>query len=640
MFKKIKNLFTKEESSDKREEIYEKPEKAETITLIAPNGLRNEISKEEWIEKFLKPSLEKNWDNFEGLYKIILDAFHNNVINEVKEACFRLYNNDPIRERGTNILGVFYGQNKMYDNAVKIYEKYIESEKDSPLIYSNYALMLDEMGEKDKANLYYKESLKLDPNIANVLSILLEKAQKEKENKKYVEIFEEISEIPGSWRAKLYLGSIKLKERNVPKANALFTKALEESGQSDEAVAFISGAYIKEEYYDEVKKVILPIFNPEIHGPYATLNVLKMFHKTFDYINGLNLLKFVSVFKWENFGEEFIKYETLLNEVRLEIENRKDIELKNRSFSIKSPLWYYNLKMPNWYFKNKKKQSPSILILPLSNLVKGTKKAEEKLLLGIPLYMNEVLQLNTSIDNHMVINYNDQNLTVFDDHITIEYIKKVKELNNMLDYVVYGEIDNAAESKSDKVYKLTMYLADCHNFEKYELYSGDVSRDNMNEAVSKTFINLNAYFNRFIRIPDIKKEDMEYLLSQSEKFRVALNLNDTNHFIPWTFEKLFYNQFNLVMGNPTNVSYKFDLVAILYNIAQYQPQLLKKIEDLVYLLINRKIFSDPVSFKILPIILNIYRDDENYRQIMEALSNESLDYIDWLNSFIDYTGKF
>ena len=33
MFKKIKNLFTKEENTDKREEIYEKPEKAETITF-------------------------------------------------------------------------------------------------------------------------------------------------------------------------------------------------------------------------------------------------------------------------------------------------------------------------------------------------------------------------------------------------------------------------------------------------------------------------------------------------------------------------------------------------------------------------------------------------------------------------------
>ena len=63
--------------------------------------------------------------------------------------------------------------------------------------------------------------------------------------------FEEISELPNSWRAKLYLGSIKLKERNVPKANALFTRALEESGQNDEAVSFVSGAYVKEEYYDE-----------------------------------------------------------------------------------------------------------------------------------------------------------------------------------------------------------------------------------------------------------------------------------------------------------------------------------------------------------------------------------------------------
>ena len=185
-----------------------------------------------------------------------------------------------------------------------------------------------------------------------------------------------------------------------------------------------------------------------------------------------------------------------------------------------------------------------------------------------------------------------------------------------------------------------MYLADCQTFEKYELFSGEVNRENLNEVISRTFVNLNAYFNRFIRIPDIKKDDMEYLLSQGEKFRISLNLNDTNHFIPWTFERLFYNQFNLIMNNPTNISYKFDLVSILYNIAKFQPQLLKKVEELVYLLINRTVFSDPAAFKILPVILNIYRDDENYRQIMDALTEEPVEYIDWLNSFIDYTGTF
>ena len=60
----------------------------------------------------------------------------------------------------------------------------------------------------------------------------------------------------------------------------------------------------------------------------------------------------------------------------------------------------------------------------------------------------------------------------------------------------------------------------------------------------------------------------------------------------------------------------------------------------MYLLINRKVFSDPAAFKILPVILNIYRDDENYRQIMDALTEEPAEYIDWLNSFIDYTGTF
>lgn len=170
------------------------------------------------------------------------------------------------------------------------------------------------------------------------------------------------------------------------------------------------------------------MFNPETHGPYATMNILQMFYKTHDYINGLNLLKFISAFKWENFGDSFIKYENLLNGVRLEIENRKDLKLKNRSFLIKSPIWYYNLKMPNWYFKNKKKQPPSILILPLANLMGDQKddSPEEKLLLGIPLYINEVLMMNTGIDNHMVINYTDQDLIIFNDHISMEYIKKIK----------------------------------------------------------------------------------------------------------------------------------------------------------------------------------------------------------------------
>ena len=68
MFKKIKNLFAKEEKPVQREQ-YDVPAPVETVTLISPNGLKNEITKDEWVEKFLKPSLEKNWNNFENLYK-------------------------------------------------------------------------------------------------------------------------------------------------------------------------------------------------------------------------------------------------------------------------------------------------------------------------------------------------------------------------------------------------------------------------------------------------------------------------------------------------------------------------------------------------------------------------------------------
>ena len=45
MFKKIKNLFAKEEKPVQREQ-YDVPAPVETVTLISPNCLKNEITKD------------------------------------------------------------------------------------------------------------------------------------------------------------------------------------------------------------------------------------------------------------------------------------------------------------------------------------------------------------------------------------------------------------------------------------------------------------------------------------------------------------------------------------------------------------------------------------------------------------------
>ena len=37
------------------------------------------LDKDVWIKDFLKPALQKNWNNLEVLYSIVLDAFNNDI---------------------------------------------------------------------------------------------------------------------------------------------------------------------------------------------------------------------------------------------------------------------------------------------------------------------------------------------------------------------------------------------------------------------------------------------------------------------------------------------------------------------------------------------------------------------------------
>ena len=62
------------------------------------------LDKDVWIKDFLKPALQKNWNNLEVLYSIVLDAFNNVIFAEVKDATMRIFNLDKDKERGTNFV--------------------------------------------------------------------------------------------------------------------------------------------------------------------------------------------------------------------------------------------------------------------------------------------------------------------------------------------------------------------------------------------------------------------------------------------------------------------------------------------------------------------------------------------------------
>ena len=293
------------------------------------------LDKDVWIKDFLKPALQKNWNNLEVLYSIVLDAFNNDIFAEVKDATMRIYNLDKDKERGTNFLGIYYANNKMYSEAKSIYKKYMEEEKPSEIIFSNYGIVLEKEEKQAESQKYFWKALEINPNMQNPLNKVLE-FSKAKSDEEYYKNLYKISTLPVSWRAKLVKANYEIKLGNMETALVDIEKALEESKYNSEAMTTALAIYGNNKRYDEIDKNVLSHFDPLKHGPYATSNVLKYLKIAERYTDALEILKYVSSFDWNEFTNDYIKYEEEFIEMKKNFESY-DVTGSNKVFLTSKP---------------------------------------------------------------------------------------------------------------------------------------------------------------------------------------------------------------------------------------------------------------------------------------------------------------
>ena len=90
----------------------------------------------------------------------------------------------------------------------------------------------------------------------------------------------------------------------------IFKKAeSEKKTESNTVENEIPKKYGNNKRYDEIDKNVLSHFDPLKHGPYATSNVLKYLKIAERYTDALEILKYVSSFDWNEFTNDYIKYE-------------------------------------------------------------------------------------------------------------------------------------------------------------------------------------------------------------------------------------------------------------------------------------------------------------------------------------------
>ena len=648
LFKKNidKNIELEEKIGDNKKEV---KTVEGTVCYYDEFDRKIEVSKKEWLEEVLYPNIKASWEDVDLLCDVVLDAFSKKVYEETKDACLRIYSIDTNDERKANILGVYYIKTKNYDEAISLYERYLTNARPTETIYLNYAKALEIKNQNNEAEKNYLKALKINPNsevgLNNYLKIL-----KNRNKQEYFNNLVELANIEGAWRSKLRLSTDYFRIGDKAEGNKFLLKALKESNYHMEVMALASGIYGMNGFYDEFEKNILPVFNPEKHGAYTTLNVLEYHKIKRNYIKGLELCKFASKFSWDSFTENFKNYEEIFIKTKLEVESLGNVkEEETKFFSTSRPLWYNEFNNPKFLLNTDKREGYNVLILPFVSM-EETKTEREKgsleIATAIPLCINDILYNNTNVNYQLIFQHKGKEIVIPDQKYSKEYINQIKEQNPKLNYVISGNIktdydvviNDNQELIEKPSYQIEVYAYDVVNGQKYNLVTACLEKKEIYKIKDEMIENLKQILTFNSKIINIET-DSTSMMAYTKKIKILLDKKENKVYKSWEYKELLNDQLKITLDDLKNDDKKITLISLMYEISIYNSQLLKNVKGIIYNMLNNKLFYSEKIKMLIPIIFNVYRDEINYNKFVEHIASEvedNVEYVDWLNKFLEY----
>lgn len=607
----------------------------ETEILVYDSfGREKKVNKTKWINEVLNVNVSKHWNDPDLLSTSILEAFSKKVYPETREACLRLYTIDDNNERKTNILGMFYTKVGRYNDAIELYERYLFRNVESETVLLNYANALEIIGKSEEANQKYLEVLNLNINSEKAIKKYFKKLEL-KSREEFDKNLLNIAQIEGAWCAKLLLAITYFKRGNKFDGDKYLIKALEESEYNSQTMGIASGIYGMNELYDEFEKYVVPNFHPEKHGVYTVLNMLEYYKIKNNYEKGLEICKISSKFNWDKFFDKFLEYEVLFESMRNKFyENRVN---ENRFILLETPLWYEEFNEGKWLLNNEKDEKKSLLILPFAVINENLENdsLSEKLSHSLPLYINEIIHYNSGINNKFFIQIMNEKYIVPNKKYSREYMSLIKKQNNLLNYILSGNIYSILEDEQIK-YRVEIYLFDYETESKITLINELYNMNELYKIMQDVIEKINNVFS--LRIENIYDKNNDNLFLYEEKLIKKLEDENKKIYKAWEYKKIVKKQIDIVLDDEKNVIKKINLIALLYEISLYNGQLLKNIKPLIYNMIENNFFNEEKLRLLIPIIYNIYHDEENYNNFIEEINGkiDNHEYIDWLNKFLTY----
>jgi tetratricopeptide (TPR) repeat protein len=285
-FKKLLGLDTRSKPSDPveqrqpREKVPQPEDPAQDPNLIRvfdSYGRELFIPKDEWRKNVLPDSIRSNWNRPEELYGVIFGALNDGFRTDVVEAARQLYRIDTVPVRGACVWGIVLMEEGRLDDAEKIFRSFITRHGEEGSILTNLAKIYAKRGDDVQSEQILWHALEVDPNQENGFS-WYEAIHRERNGEEAgLDAMRRVADLPGSWRAQLWLARTALKSGDLECALSLYRESLSRAPipASGDFLMQISGDLGNAGHLPEILQLVEPHFDIPVHGLQVGNNLIK-----------------------------------------------------------------------------------------------------------------------------------------------------------------------------------------------------------------------------------------------------------------------------------------------------------------------------------------------------------------------------
>lgn len=233
----------------------------------------------------------------DALYNLIVITLGDEFFEDAIAPARRLLAIDGDRERATTVLGISLMRSGRLDEAEQLLDAYLREVGPSGVVLTNLAKVHAQRGESGRAEEILWQALECDPNQDNGL-VWWATLQRERSGEAgYLEALRRVSELPGSWRAQLWLARHLLESGQTESALATYRSTLPAAAAFGDALGMISGDLGNHGLSRESLEIVGSVYDSARHGTQAGYNLIQSCLEIGDRRRGRELLAKVEQMK-------------------------------------------------------------------------------------------------------------------------------------------------------------------------------------------------------------------------------------------------------------------------------------------------------------------------------------------------------